>query len=145
MQTWKFDKSTLKRMDIVDIYQELSSVAQLHLTFCDPMDRSTPGFPVYHQLPEFIQTHVHGVSDTIQPCHPLSSLCLSPSILPSIRVFWSESALRNRGPKYWSFSFSISPSNEYSALIAFRIDWFDLADDHMGLNCNMGKLNSTIY
>ena len=80
-----------------------------------------PGFPVHHQLPEPAQTHVHGISDAIQPSHPL------PSVLPSIRVFSSESALCIRWPKYWSFSFSIRPSNKYSGLISFRMNWFDLA------------------
>ena len=90
------------------------------------MDCSTPGLPVCHQLPELAQTHVHQVSDAIQPSHPLSSPSPPASIFPSIRVFSSESVLRIRWPKYWSFSFSISPSNEYSGLISFRIDWFDL-------------------
>ena len=90
------------------------------------MDCSTPGLPVCHQLPELAQTNVHQVSDAIQPSHPLSSPSPPASIFPSIRVFSSESALRIRWPKYWSFSFSISPSNEYSGLISFRIDWFDL-------------------
>ena len=89
------------------------------------MNCSTPGFPVHHQLPEFTQTHVHRVSDAIQPsilCRPL----FPPSLFPSIRVFSNESVLRVRWPKYWSFSFSISPSNEYSGLISFRMDWLDL-------------------
>ena len=103
---------------------QFSSVAQLCLTLCDPMDCSTPGLPVHHHLLEFAQTHVHRVGDTIQPSHSLSSP--SPSIFPSIRVFSNELVLRIRWPKYWSFSFSISPSNEYSGLISFRIDWFDL-------------------
>ena len=88
------------------------------------MDCSMPGFPVHHKLPEFAQTHVHWV-DAIQPSHPLLTLLFLPSILPSIRVFSNESVLYIRWPKYWSFSFSISPSNEYSGLIFFRIDWFD--------------------
>ena len=71
-------------------------------------------------------SYVHEVGDAIQPSHPLSSLLLLPSIIPSIRVFSNESVLHIRWPKYWSFSFSISPSNEYSGLISFRIDWFDL-------------------
>ena len=92
------------------------------------MDCSTPGFPVLHHLPELAQTHVHCVSDAIQPSHLLSPLplLLWPSILPSIRVFSSESALCIRWPQYWSFSFSISPSNVYSGLSSFKIDWFDL-------------------
>ena len=85
-----------------------------------------PGFPVLHYLLEYAQTHVHWVGDAIQPSHPLSPLLLLLSIFPSIRVFSSELALCIRGPKYWSFSLSISPSNEYSGLISFGIDWFDL-------------------
>ena len=90
------------------------------------MDCSTPGFPVHHQLPEFTQTHVHRVGGTIQPSNPLYPLLLLPSIFPSIRVFSNESVLSIRWLKYWSFSFSISPSNEYPGLISIRIDWFDL-------------------
>ena len=90
------------------------------------MDCSTPGFPAHHQLPEPAQIHVHQVSDAIQPSHPLSSPLLPLSIFPSIRVFSNESALLIRWPKCWSFSFSISPSNEYLGLISFRIDWLDL-------------------
>ena len=90
------------------------------------MDCSTPGFPVHHQLPDLAQTHVHQVGDAIQPSHLLSSLLLLPSIFPSIRVFSSESVLHIRWPEDWSFSFSISPSNEYSGLISFRMDWLDL-------------------
>ena len=95
-------------------------------TLCDPMDCSTPGFPVHHQLSEFTQIHVHWV---VVPCNHLIlcyPLLLPPSIFPSIRVFSSESVLHIRWPKYWSFSFSISPSTEYSGLISFRIDWLDL-------------------
>ena len=90
------------------------------------MNRSTPGLPVHHELPESTQTHVHRVGDAIQPSYPLSSLLLLPSIFPSIGVFSNESALRIRWPKYWSFSFNISPSNEYSGQISFRMDWLDL-------------------
>ena len=85
-----------------------------------------PGFPVHHQVPELAQTHVHCVSDAIQPSHPLSSLVLPPSIFPSIRVFSNESALTIMWPKDWSFSFSTSPSNEHSGLISFRMGWLDL-------------------
>ena len=105
---------------------QFSSVAQSCPTLCDSMDCSTPGLPVHHQLPEFTQTHVHRVSDATQPSNPLSSLLPPPSILPSIRVFSNESALQIKWPKYWSFSFSICPSNEYSGLIYFRMDWLDL-------------------
>ena len=90
------------------------------------MNCSMPGLPVHHQLPEFTQTHVHRVSDAIQPSHPLSSPSPPALIPPSIRASSNESTLRMRWPKYWSFSFSISPSKEYSELISFRIDWFDL-------------------
>ena len=105
---------------------QFSSVTQLCPALCDPMDCSTPGFSVHHQLPELAQTNVHWVSDAIQPSHPLSSPPPPASIFPSMRVFSSESVLHIRWPKYWSFSFNISPSNEYSGLISFRIDWFDL-------------------
>ena len=98
------------------------------------MNCSTPGLPVHHQLPELSQTHVHRVHDAIQPSHPLSSpspppippsiIQSSPPIPPSIRVFSNESILRMRWPKYWSFSFNISPSNEHPGLI--RMDWLDL-------------------
>ena len=90
------------------------------------MDYSTPDFPVHHQLPELAPTHVHWVSNAIQPSHPLRPLLLPPSIFPSIRVFSNESVLCIKWPKYWNFSFSISPSNEYSGLISFRMDWLDL-------------------
>ena len=108
--------------------QSVSSVTQLYLTLCNPMNCSMPGLPVLHQLPEFTQTHVHWVGDAMQ-CNHLILCCplLSPPLIfPSIRVFPNESILHIRWPKYWSFSFSISPSNEYSCLISFRIDWFDL-------------------
>ena len=100
------------------------SVPQSCLTLCDPIDWSTPCVPVLPYLLEFAQTHVHYVDHAIQPSHPLSHLM--PSVFASIRVSSNESALHIRWPKYWSFSFSISPSNEYSGLISFRIDWFDL-------------------
>ena len=92
----------------------------------DSMDCNTPGFPVHHQLPELAQTHVHRVSDAIQPTHPLLSLSPPTFNLSQQRVFSSELSLLIKGPKYWSFSFSISPFNQYSGLTSFRIDWFDL-------------------
>ena len=92
---------------------QFSSVAQSCPTLCNPMNCSTPGLPVHHQLPEFTQTHIHRVSDAIQPSHPL------PPIPPSIRVFSNESTLHMRWPKYWSFSLSISPSKEIPGLISF--------------------------
>ena len=90
------------------------------------MNRSMLGRPVHHQLPEFTQTHVHQVSDAIQPSHPRSSLLLLPPIPPSVRVFSNESTLLMRWPKYWSFSISIIPSKEIPRLIFFRMDWLDL-------------------
>ena len=99
------------------------SVAQSCPTLCDPMGCSTPGFPVLHHLLELAQTHVHWVPSNLLICCPL---LLLPSIFPSIRVSSHELALCIRWPKYWSFSFSISPSSEYSGLISFRINWFDL-------------------
>ena len=111
---------------------QFSSVTQSCLTLCDPMDCSTPGLPVHHQLPEFTQTDVHWVGDAIQPyfilCRPLF---LQPSIFPNIRGFSNESVCW--WPKYWSFSFSISLSNEYSGLISFRMDWLDLFAVHRTL------------
>ena len=90
------------------------------------MNRSTPGLPVHHQLPEFTQTHVHQVGDANQPSHPLLSPSPPTPIPPSIRGFSNESTLHMRWPKYWSFSFSISPSKEHPGLISFRMDWLDL-------------------
>ena len=108
--------------------QGFSSVQSLnHVWLCDSMDSSTPGFPVHHQLLELAQTHVHWVSDAIQPSHPL----LPPS-LPAFSLsqhqglFLMKSVLHIMWPKYWSFSFSISPSNEHPGLISFKMDWLDL-------------------
>ena len=129
-------KLTLSKLQtIIDILQHLSkswirkffSVPQPCLTLWDPMKCSTPGFPVHHQPPELAQTHLHWVSDAIQPSHPLSSP--SPALIfPSIRVFSKESILCIRQPKCQSFSFIISPSKEYSGLISCRMDWLDLLD-----------------
>ena len=100
------------------------SVTKLCSILCDPMDCSMLVCSVFHYLPEFAQIHVHWVSDAVCPSLPL--LLLLPSVFPGIRIFSNKSALCIRWPKYWSFSFSISPSSEYSGLISFRIDWFDL-------------------
>ena len=102
------------------------SVTRLCLTLCDPMDCSTPGFPILLCLLELARTHVHWVGDAIQPSHPLPPSYSCAFNFPSISIFSSESALPIRWSKDWSFSFSINPSNAYSGLISFRIDWFDL-------------------
>ena len=105
---------------------QFNSVAQSCLTLCDPMNCSMSEFPVHHQLPELLKL----ISiESVMPSNHLILCCpllLLPSILLSIRVFSNESVLHSRWPKYYSFSFSISPSNEYSGLISFRIDWLDL-------------------
>ena len=105
---------------------QFSSVTQSCPTLCNPMNCSTPGLPVHHQHPESTQTHVLWVCDAIQPSHPLCPLLLLPPVPPSIRVFSNESVRCIRWPKYWNFSFSISPSNEQPGLISFRMDWLDL-------------------
>ena len=104
---------------------QFSSVSQSCLTLCNPMDCSKPGFPfsISQNLLKLMSIESVMPSNIFILCHPL---LLLPSIFPSIRVFSNESALCIRWPKYWSFSFIISPSNEYSGLISFRIDWFDL-------------------
>ena len=102
----------------------VSSVTQSYLTLCDPMDCSRPVFPVHYQLPLLKLRSITSVipSNHLILCPPL----LPPSVFPSIRVFSNESVLHIRWPEYWSFSFSISPSNEYSGLISFRMNWLDL-------------------
>ena len=105
------------------------SVAQSCLTLCDPMDCSTLGFLVLQYLPELAQTHVHRVGDAIQPSHPLSSP--SPpsfSLSQHQGLFQMSQLFTLRWPKYWSFSFSISPSNEYPGFISFWMDWLDLLE-----------------
>ena len=93
-----------------------------------PHGHSMPGLPVCHQLLQLSQTHVHQVGDATQPSHPLSSPSPPASIFPSIRVFLNEPVLCIRWPRYWSFSFNTSPSNEYSGLISFTMDWLDLLE-----------------
>ena len=97
-----------------------ASVQFSHSVVSDPMNHSTPGLAVHHQLPEFTQTHVHWVSDSIQPSHPLLSPSPLPSIFPSITVFPNELPLHIRWPKYWNFSFNSSPSSEHPGLISFK-------------------------
>ena len=103
---------------------QFSSVSQSCLTLCNPMDCRTPVFPVHHQLPKFTQTDVYWVGDAIQPSHPPSSL--SP---PAFNLSQHQGLFHIRWPKYWRFSFSISPFNEYSGLISFRMDGLNLLAD----------------
>ena len=104
-----------------------SSVAQSCPTLCDPMSHSTPGLPVNHQLPEFTQTHVHRVGDAIQPSNPVVPFSSCLQSFPASGSFqMSQFFVHIRWLKYCSFSFSISPSNEYSGLTSSRIDWLDL-------------------
>ena len=109
----------------VTIKIQFGSVTKLCPTLCNPMNCSTPGLPVHHQLPEFTQLSIESVmpSGHLNLCRPF---LLKPPIPPSIRVFSNESTLHMRWPKYWNFSFSISPSNEHSGLVSFRMDWLDL-------------------
>ena len=113
-------------LSLVSFYLHQSVQLLSCVRLCNPMNRSLPRLPVHHQLPEPAQTHIHWVGDAIQPSH----LLLSPSPpafnLSQHRIFSNESALHIRWPKNCSFSFTISPSNEYSELISFRIDWLDL-------------------
>ena len=118
--------SKVKFWLVLLLLYQFSSVSQSCPTVCNSMDCSTPGFPFHHQLPEllkFMSTKSVMPSNHLIPCRPL---LLPPSIFPTIRVFSNESALHIRWPKYWSFSFSSSPSNEHPGLISFRMDWFDL-------------------
>ena len=121
-----FQTHSITTLIILKLYIQFSSVTQSCLSHYNPMDCSTLGFPVHHQLLEFAQTHVHQVSDAIQPFHPLLSPSPPAFNLSSIRVFSSESVHHIRWPKYWEFQLQHHPSNEYSGLITFRIDWLDL-------------------
>ena len=113
------------RLNLISV--QFSSVAQSCLTLCNPMNLSTPGLPVHHQLLESTQTHVHLVGDAIQPLLPHPLLSPSPAFnLSQHQNLSNESVLLTRWPKYWSFSFSISPSNEHPGLISLRMDWLDL-------------------
>ena len=114
------------------------SVTKSCLTLCDPMDCKLPDVPVLHYLPEFAQTHVHWIGDAIQPSHSLSSLSPLALKISQHQIFSNTLALCIRWPKYrcFSFSFSISPSNEYSRLISFKIDCFDILR-----SMNQGKLD----
>ena len=123
---WKFDEKDFHNLKVFPISSvQFSLVAQSSPTLCDPMNCSMPGLPVHHQLPEFTQTHVHWVGGTIQPSQPLSSPSPIFKLSEHQGLFkWVSSS--HQVAKVLEFSFSISPSNEYSGLISFRIDWFDL-------------------
>ena len=105
---------------------QFSSVTQSCLTLCNPMNHRMPGFPVHHQLIEFTQAHVHQIRGDIQPSHPLFSPSPPVFHLSQHQGLFKWVSSLHQVAKYWSFSFSISPSNEYSGLISFRMDWFDL-------------------
>ena len=121
---------------ILNTQSSVQSVQSLrHGQLCDTTGCSMPGFPVHHQLPGLAQNHVHRVGDAISHlilCHPLLLLSL---IFPIIRVFSNESVVCIRWPEYWSFNFSISPSNEYSGMISFRVDWLDLLAVQVTFKC----------
>ena len=117
---------------------QFSSVTQSCPTLYNPMNHSTPGLPFHHQLPEFTQTHVHRASDAIQPSHPLSSPSpLAPNPSQHQSLFQWVNSSHQVAKKYWSFSFSISPSNEHSGLISFRVDW-------LGVPAVQGALKSLL-
>ena len=124
--TWVETTGRVKSWELQNwLAVQFCSATQSCPTVCNPMDCSTPRFPLHHQLLELTQTHVHQGGDAIQPPHSL--LLPSPTFnLSQHQVFSNESVLPIRRPKYWSFSFSISPSNEYSELISFRMDWLDI-------------------
>ena len=105
---------------------QFSSVAHSCPTLCDPMNRSMPGLPVHHHLLEFTQTHVHWVSDAVQPSHLLSSPSLPALNLSQHQGLFKWVSFSHQVSKYWSFSFNISPSSEHPGLISFRMDWLDL-------------------
>ena len=139
-----FDKQTHFAANICQWWSHtyFSSVTQLCPTLCDPMDCSTPGFPVHHRLLDLLKLNsIKSVMPTYHfiLCHPL---LLLPSVLPSIRVFSNESVLHIRWPKYWSFSFNISLSNVPSGLISFQMDWFDLLAVHGTLKSLLQQHNS---
>ena len=105
---------------------QFSSVAQSCPTLCDPMNHSTPGLPVHHQILESTQTHVHCLSDAIQPSHPLSSTSPPALNLSQHQGLFKWVSSSHQVAEDWSFSFNISPSNEHPGLISFRMDWLDL-------------------
>ena len=146
----KQKEKQIRRKHLQIMWSTRDSVSQFSRqscpTLCCPMDCSRPGFPLHHQLPEI----VHQVGDVNQPSHPLLSLSPPTPIFPSILVFSSESVLCIGWPKYWSFSFSIRPSKEYSGLVSFRMDWLDLLAFHGTLKSllqhhSSKSINSSVF
>ena len=127
-KNWPSVTSVSTSTTVFTVAVQFGSVAQSYLTLCNPVDSSTLGFPVHHQLLEPTQTHVHHVNDTIQPSYPLVPFSSCLQAFPKSGSFpdFGSSVLHIRWPKYWSFSFSISPSSECSVLTSFRMDWLDL-------------------
>ena len=107
-------------------YPESSSITQSCPTLCNPMDYSTPGLPVLHQLPELTQTHLHWIGDAIQPSHSVIPFSSHPQSFPASGSFPVSQFFASGGQSNWNLSFSISPSNEHSGLISFRTDWSNL-------------------
>ena len=137
-QVWVHIHSTMGNHAVLVELRRCCSVSRSCPTLCNPINWSSPGFPVLHHLLEFAETHVHLDSDIIQSSHPLQPLSSPKLYLSNIRIFSNELALYTRWPKYWSFrfiSFKISPFSEYSGLIPFRIDWFDLITVQRTLKC----------
>ena len=131
----------LEAIEMIILINQFSSVAQLCLTVCHPMDCSTPDFPVHHQLPELIQTQVHLVGDAMQPSHPLLSSSPSTFNLSQHQGLFKWVCSSHQVPKYWSFSFSISLSNDYSGLTSFRMDWLNLL---WSKGLSRGSSNTTV-
>ena len=121
----KYIYSAVKKVNFLSSIQ-FSSISQLCLTLCNPMDCSMPGFPVHHQLQELTQTHVLGVGDAIQPSHPLSSPSPPASNISQVQSVFQWASSSHQVAKYWSFSFNISASDEHPGLISFKMDWLDL-------------------
>ena len=130
---FQFKCSPVKFKDKHFVYLNCFTVTQLCPTLCDPMDYSTPGFSVLHCLPEFAQTHVHWVNDAIQPSHPLLSPSPPAFSLPQHQSLFQWISSSHQVAKVLELQLSISPSNEYSGFISFRMDWFDLLAVHVTL------------
>ena len=130
----------------LDLWKYLQFSCSVMSTLCNPMDCSSPGFPVHHQLPELAQTYFHWVGDAIQPSHPLSSSCPPAFNLSQHQGLFQWVSSAHQVPKYWSFSFSSSPPNEYLGLISFRIDWLNLlaVQEALFSNTQFKSINSSM-